>query len=500
MTSGNERFLYSSEFKGVVFAGGSGRMLGPLTKKVSKAMIPVCNKPMIWYPLSNLVKHRIREICVFCEEEYEESIRSYISETFSTDKVIKRFEFEDTYQQCIKVVGLKEDECSLESYGTWSVLSEFGREFLRDSDFFVLTCDVIGPLDLLSLANKHRLSQAVCTVLLTESPDVLSTKCGGKQSSNSNSQTQASLLGGISVELQKDKNKSVFVLDEKQEIILSMRDFYSARQEDEASELSKLQLFWHPNVSLRTDLVDLHVYLFKSSIFKILEIASGSRKVPTIEYPEDGIESIRLELLPFLAKNQHVPGSELWGRSKFDCNHFLDEEITTISGDAPIRYTKIDLPPKIEGTSVSYFLQKAPLSPTRVNTVMALHECNLAGTAPSYFPAWLLEEYVGSSVGKEVLLGQEVQLGKSVQLRRSVVGSNVEIGDGSKIVNCLILNNAKIGPKCTIQNSIIGNNSEIGDACKVSYSVVEHNFRVEASSKSQGEILEKRDELFEISM
>lgn len=473
-------------------------MLGPLTKKVSKAMIPVCNKPMIWYPLSNLIRHRIREICVFCEEEYEQTIESYISETFSNDKVIKRFEFEDTYQQSIKVVGLKEDECSLESYGTWSILSEHGREILRDSDFFVLTCDVIGPLDLLGLANKHRLSQAVCTVLLTENPDLLSIKGGGKQGSNN--QTQASLLGGISVELQKDKNKSILVLDEKEEVILSLRDFYSARQENEASELSKLQLFWHPNVSLRTDLTDLHVYLFKSSIFKVLELASNSRKIPTIEYPEDGIESIRLELLPFLSKNQHVPGSELWGRSKFDCNHFLDEEITTFSDDSPLKFTKINLPPKIEGTSVSYFLQTLPHNSTRVNTLLTLHECNLAGTSPAHFPAWLAEEHVAANVGKEVVMGQGGKLGKSVQLRRCVIGSNVEIGDGSKIVNCLILDNVKIGSKCTIQNSIIGSDSEIGDACKVSYSVVEHNFKVEASSKSQGEILEKRDELFEINI
>ncbi|EAK89547.1 eIF-2B gamma, eukaryotic translation initiation factor 2B subunit 3 that has a nucleotide diphospho sugar transferase at the N-terminus and a UDP N-acetylglucosamine acyltransferase at the C-terminus [Cryptosporidium parvum Iowa II] len=500
MTSNNERFLYSSEFKGVIFAGGSGRMLGPLAKNISKAMIPVCNKPMIWYPLSNLIQHRIRDICIFCEEEFENSIRKYISETFSNDTIIKRFEFEETYQQNIKIIGLKEDESLLESSGTWSILSEYGKEFLRDSDFFVLTCDVIGPLDLLGLANKHRLTQAVCTILLTESPDLSKIKGSGKQTSNSNNQAQANPIGGISVDLQKDKNRSIFVIDEKDEVILSIKDFYSAKQENEVSELSKLQLFWHPNVSLRTDLVDLHVYLFKSSIFKILEIASGSQKISTIEYPEDGIESIRLELLPFLAKNQHVPGSELWGRSKFDCYHFLDDEITT-SNDSSVKFTKIDLPPKIEGTSVSYFLQKLPQNSSRVNTIMALHDCNLAATSPAYFPAWLAEEHdIGTNVGKEVIIGQNCNLGKSVQLRRCVIGSNVEIGDGSKIVNCVILDNTKIGSKCTIQNSVIGQYSEIGDSCKISYSVIEHYFKVDANSKSQGEIMEKRDELFEISI
>ena len=136
--------------RAMILAAGLGTRMKPLTNLVAKPALPVLGRPVIAWLLHFLRAHGIREVAINLHH-HAESIRAAVSEHGPSDQSIHYF-----YEE--------------EPRGTGGGIAA-ARDFLVHSDpSIVLAGDMLIDFDLARLVEKHRETQALCTLLLLRDP------------------------------------------------------------------------------------------------------------------------------------------------------------------------------------------------------------------------------------------------------------------------------------------------------------------------------------------
>ena len=71
--------------KGIILAGGSGTRLRPMTKIINKSLLPVYDKPIIYYPIQTLKQLGCEEIMIISGRQHAGQIMSLLGAGFSPD-------------------------------------------------------------------------------------------------------------------------------------------------------------------------------------------------------------------------------------------------------------------------------------------------------------------------------------------------------------------------------------------------------------------------------
>ena len=125
--------------KGIILAGGTGSRLHPMTLSVSKALIPVYDKPMIYYPLSTLMQAGIREILIITTPEDENVYKNLLGDGV-------KWGLEITYAQQPKPEGIAQAFI-------------IGEEFIEDKPVCLILGDNIFYGDRIEETLKKAVSQ-----------------------------------------------------------------------------------------------------------------------------------------------------------------------------------------------------------------------------------------------------------------------------------------------------------------------------------------------------
>ena len=127
-----------------------GRLHPLLGDQMCKAMLPIANRPMLYYCLQMIESAGISQIIVIAQPDDAEPISNYLSKVYEHQRTETRIEMRTTTGDSADAIRVAKE--------------------LITADFLVMSCDVMTNMPLLPLVDQFRLHRPTVAVLLSELP------------------------------------------------------------------------------------------------------------------------------------------------------------------------------------------------------------------------------------------------------------------------------------------------------------------------------------------
>ncbi|ORX72179.1 nucleotide-diphospho-sugar transferase [Linderina pennispora] len=401
------------EFKAIILAG-PGNDLYPLTERENtpKALLPIANKPMIWYVLQWLEQGGVLDIEIVTVRESEPDISDYI-----------RGVYEGMAKITVRVLS--------DAAGTADALRQVAPQI--KTDVIVVPCDLIIDVPAAHFLDMYRLRRPSVASMFFET---MRPKGGG---GTSKAAVQLPLIG----------------IDQPTSRLVMLRPL---DKDDDEVELRMSLVRKFPSLAMSNKMQDSHVYVFQRWVLDYLAA-----------HPE--MSSLQDDLLPMLVRAQSQP--QLLEREqiiKFMRPRYarhIDENDTSAQSTMTIRsrfsHTCAATALLVRANRIPMYCDLNRVV-TRVSTDARIDE--------SVDQAQRIQVGTDSLVGaysklgercsvKLSMVGAHCVIGKDVKITNCVIMDHVTIGDGVKLESCVVCKLAKIGDKAQLKDCEIGASGEM---------------------------------------
>ncbi|XP_044297797.1 translation initiation factor eIF-2B subunit gamma [Varanus komodoensis] len=450
------------EFQAVVMAVGGGSRMMDLTSSIPKALLPICNKPLIWYPLNLLEQVGFEEVIVVTTKD--------VQKVLNLETKLK-----------LDIVCIADDA----DMGTADSLRHIHEKI--KTDVLVLSCDLITDVALHEVIDLFRAHDATLSMLMKKASE------------------PTDLVPG-----QKGKKKLVeqrdFIgVDDSGKRLLFMANEADL---DEEIVIKRSILQRHPRMHIRTGLMDAHLYCMKKCVVDFL-------------VDNRSFTSIRSELIPYLVRKQfsspalvqQEQNNKEHDQKKKDqktldiYNYLKDGSLFELGTDKMCwNNRRGDMKEAFHEGKVRCYvhIMEGGLC-YRVNTLGLYIEANrqVSKMLPSLYSE---EPLVHSTaeiidkclVGSDSIVGKSTQIGEKTAIKHSVIGTACVIKDKVKITNCIIMDCVRIEDGCMLQNCVVCHNAVIEKGADIKDCLIGNSQHLDPKSKHINEVIVGTDQLMEI--